>query len=306
MLRYIVEDINGNLTEFNKPVKVSFVSSEEAPADKLTVVFAVKGSVPALKNIEMLDGIERVFYGIVDEQITEETINGVMLTVNARSLACILLDNEAMPQTYCIPSMPLLMKRHFAPLGFEHFIGTDKAFNGEMTISKGMSEWSVLKSFCEAFTNTAPRVHPDGTIDITGAPRETVYLQPERIITLKRSLKNKNLISEIIARTYTGGGYEMPIENRLAKKLGIKRRRYVNSIDGKSRTVITARKFLRKSTSEYEQITADCCGRVLCSIGAELVIGKGNGRCIVKEINYISDCEGEHTKIYARVKGNDE
>lgn len=306
MLKFILKDTNGKITELKKPLKVSFVSSEEAPADRLTAVFAVDGNIPVIESVEMLDGIERLFYGLVDEQVTEETAEGMLLTVYARSLACILLDNEAMPQTYCIPSMPLLMKRHFSPLGFDHFIGSDEAFNGEMTVSKGMSEWTVLKSFCDAFIGTVPRIHTDGTIDITGNINETVYLQPERIISIKRSLKNKNLISQMIARTYTGGGYEMQIENNSAKKLGIKRRRYINSIDSKSRTVLTAKRLMKKSFSEYEQITADCCGRILCSIGAQLIIGRDKKHYIVKEINYSFDSSGEHTKIYARLKREDE
>ena len=286
MLKFILKDTNGKITELKKPLKVSFVSSEEAPADRLTAVFAVDGNIPVIESVEMLDGIERLFYGLVDEQVTEETAEGMLLTVYARSLACILLDNEAMPQTYCIPSMPLLMKRHFSPLGFEHFIGSDEAFNGEMTVSKGMSEWTVLKSFCDAFIGTVPRIHTDGTIDITGNINETVYLQPERIISIKRSLKNKNLISQMM--------------------LGIKRRRYINSIDSKSRTVLTAKRLMKKSFSEYEQITADCCGRILCSIGAQLIIGRDKKHYIVKEINYSFDSSGEHTKIYARLKREDE
>ena len=299
MLKYCLTDIDGRVTELKKPMKVSFISSENAPADRLTAVFAVRGRIPVIRSADVYDGREKIFGGLVDVQTDECTERGTLLTVSARSLECLLLDNEAMPQTYCMPSMPLLMKRHFEPLGFDRFIGTGKAFNGEMTISKGMSEWSVLKSFCESFTGTYPKITKDGVIDISGETKQEVCVSPDRIISVKHSLKNRALISKAIARTHTGGVYSMPLVSRLAEKIGVKRIRYVNSIDGKSRTVLSAKKLMERSDMQYEQIIVDCCGCIICDAGASLTIAKNRKKYIVSEINYILDKNGEHTVIYA-------
>ncbi len=299
MLTYSLTDADGRSKELKKPLKVSFISSENAPADRLTAVFAVKGRIPVLHSIDVYDGREKIFTGLVDSQTDECTKNGVLLTVSARSLECILLDNEAMPQTYCMPSMPLLMKRHFAPLGFEKFIGTNKAFNGEITISKGMSEWSVLKSFCESFVGTYPRITKDGAIDISGGAKQEIRISRDRIISLKHSLKNSALISHAVARTHTGGVYSMPLVSRLAEKASVKRKRYINSIDGKSRTVLSAKRLMERSEQQYEQITADCCGCIICDVGTVLTLEKDRKKYIVSEINYMLGSDGEHTVIYA-------
>ena len=247
MLTYIIKDIKGKETEFKKPVSVNIVSSEDAPADSLYAVFAVSGAVPVLEGIEVLEGSERIFRGKIDSQTIEKNNKGLLLTVKARSIECVLLDNEALPQTYCMPSMPLLMKRHFEPLGFYDFVGTEKAFNGELNITKGMSEWGVLSAFCRHFMNTVPRIDRNGAINITGEEsKEIVYLSSDRCLSVKNTLTRSNLISDIYARTYTAGGYEMPLENEFAKSLGVKRIRYVNSIDSESRTVLSTKEMITK------------------------------------------------------------
>lgn len=51
-----------------------------------------------------------MFRGIVDEQIETISESGIILEINARSLAALLLDNEAMPQSCCLPDMQLLWR----------------------------------------------------------------------------------------------------------------------------------------------------------------------------------------------------
>ena len=91
----------------------------------------------------------------------------------------------------------------------------------------------------------------------------------------------------------------MPLVSKLAEKTGVKRRRYINSIDGKSRTVLSAKKLMEKSDMQYEQIIIDCCGCIICDVGAWLSIEKDRKKYIISEINYMLGSDGEHTVIYA-------
>lgn len=303
MLTYVIRDINGKTTKFKKPVSVNIVSSEDAPANSLYAVFTVSGFVPVLDRIDVFNGSERIFFGKVDSQTTEKNKNGQLLTIKARSMECVLLDNEALPQTYCMPSMPLLMKRHFEPLGFDSFIGTAKAFSGELTITKGMSEWGVLSAFCRHFMNTVPKMDSNGVINITGdESSEVVYLSSDRCISVKSTLDRSSLISEIYARTYTAGGYEMPLENDFARQLGVKKIRYVNSIDSESRTVLSTREIIKKSNQKYERIEIEYVGCILCERGAKLVLDNNDRNIRVREIHYTLDSNGERTKIYSEVR----
>lgn len=299
MLSFVLTDIFGKRTTMKCPLRVSLVSSKEAPADGLTASFAVCGEAPVMSMIEMTENEECLFRGIVDRQTERQGPGGCLLTVCARSLAAILLDNEALPQTYCLPSMPLLMERHFKRLGFYDFIGEDNPFNGEMTISKGMSEWAVLKSFCEVFTGTEPRVTREGIIDISGENREQIFISRKRLLSLQRSRNRSALVSELLARTRTSGGYEMPLKSKLAEKMGVVRRRYVNSIDSKSRTVLTARAMLKSCEDSFEVLKLTVDGRLVCSVGARLYPEGEEGDFLIDRIEYVLDENGERTNIDA-------
>ena len=303
MLKYVIRDNGGNDICFFSPLRVSLVTSLEAPADRLKAVFAVTGRVPALYSAEVMKDGERVFFGYIDEQSEELNSNGSFLTISARSLAAVLLDNEACPQIYCTPSMPLLMKRHFGPLGFKDYIGTDRAFNGQLVISKGMSEWSVLRSFCRYFTNTEPRITKDGVIDISGTGTdETLYISPDIVYSVKRELRNKALISEIKARTRAAGDYSMPLQSETAKRTGVRRRRYVNSAESISGTVLTAERMIEQSERDYERLTAGCAGCMLCETGITLIMAGDRKKYRITEIVYTFDSSGERTVISAEVK----
>ena len=303
MLKYIIKDAEDRSVCFTSPLKVSIVSSLDAPADRLSAVFAVKGDVPALYSAEVLKDGERVFYGLIDEQSVELNRNGSFLSVSARSLAALLLDNEAHPQIYCSPSMPLLMKRHFEPLGFKSYRGTEKAFNGQLVVSKGMSEWSLLKSFCRYFAQTEPRITKNGVIDISGEQKDEVLcLAPDRAYSIRHELRNKALISEIRARTYASGDYIMPIKSDLAEELRIQRKRYVNAVGSRSGTVISSRRIIKQSEREYESLVVGCAGCMLCDTGITLRIAGDKKQYRIREVVYTLDTSGEKTSIYAEVK----
>src|SRR5699024_3417624 len=92
--------------------------------------------------IQLMDRAGRVlFAGIVDEQVLSEDGDGITVELSARSRAALLLDNEAQPQIYYMPSLKLLFERHAAPCGFTGYLGRDEVFGGAFTVEKGMSEW---------------------------------------------------------------------------------------------------------------------------------------------------------------------
>lgn len=302
MLKYIIRDINNNVTIMKRPVRVMLTSSENAPADRISAAFAVRGEVPVLYSIEVINSGERVFFGYVDEQSERRDKNGVLLTVSARSLAAVLLDNEARPQVYCCPSMELLMKRHFAPLGFEKFRGGNKSFNGQITVSKGMSEWSLLEAFCRFMPGVEPRIDKYGVIDISGEDTgEALYLSCDCIMSKRRELRNSAFISEIMARTNISGGYDMPIRNKKAQSLGIKRRRYLDLADKSRRNVSDAKKIAESSCRAYERLILECGGCFLCQAGCGLKIEGDRKKYRITEIIYSFGLSGEKTRIEAEV-----
>ena len=303
MLKYIIKDIYGNETVFRKPLKVNFVSSEDAPADSLTAVFSADGTIYPLLSIEVLDNNDRIFFGYIDTQSDEQTISGIFLTVTARSIAGILLDNEALPQTYSMVSMNDLMKRHFEPFGFQHFKGTRKTFDDEFIITKGMSEWAVLANFCKKFTGTVPKIDCYGNIDISeNKDNDCIYISSNQCISKKHTLKRHILISMIMERAAVSDGYVMPFEDELAKSLKVNKKRYINTVDNKNLSPMSARNILDNADNKYEQVILEISGCIICRVGDELIIDNEDKKYIIKEIHYSLGVEGEKTRVYAEVK----
>ena len=303
MLKYIIRDIYGNETVFKKPLKVNFVSSEDAPADSLTAVFSADGVIYPLMSIEVTDNNERIFYGYIDTQSDEQSINGYFLTVTARSLESILLDNEALPQTYSMVSMRDLMKRHFELLGFNNFKGTDKTFDDEFVITKGMSEWAVLANFCRKFTGTVPKIDCHGNIDISeNKDNDCIYISSSQCISKKHTLKRHLLISLIMERAAVSDGYVMPFEDELAKSLKVNRKRYINTVDNKNLSPMSARNILDNADNKYEQVILEVSGCIICRVGDELILDNEDKKYIIKEIHYSLGIDGEKTRLYAEVR----
>ncbi len=303
MLKYILTDINNVETTLKNPLNMSIVSSEDAPADSLKAVFAVSGAIPELYAVRVLDGSEIIFYGFVDEQTEMVADRGSLLEIKARGPESVLLDNEAMPQTYCMPTMKILYERHFKPLGFKGIEGGDKPFPGDLVISKGMSEWQVLSNFCEKFCKSKPVVRSDLVIE-TGEnfrPDTICIGENSPIIKISRTLKRMAPISDIYARTYIAGGYEMYFHNDMAKKHNITRKRYFNCVDGKYRSVLYADDIIKNSNGKYESYVIDVSGIIGCKVRDRLRLRNKREEMKIDELHYILDSSGEHTRIYAEV-----
>ncbi len=303
MLKYILKDINDVETAFEHPLSMSIVSSEDAPADSFRAVFAVSGKIPELYSVRVLDGGEVVFFGFVDEQTETVADKGILLEISARGPESVLLDNEAMPQTYCMPTMKILFERHFEPLGFKGVVGGERAFPGDLVISKGMSEWQVLSNYCEKFCKSRPVVRSDLVIE-TGenSQPDTIYLgENSSIIKISRTISRNAPVSDIYVRTYFAGGYEMYVGNETAKKHRIQRKRYFNCADSKYRSVLYADNIIKNSNGKYERYTIDLSGILGCKVGDTLMVRNRRGKMKIDELHYILDGSGEHTRIYAEV-----
>lgn len=302
MLKYEVTDISGKSTQFRFPVRAGIISSYDAPADSLSAVFAAEGKIPLLKTIVVSSGSRIIFSGEIDEQTETVSSGRHLLELRARSRESILLDNEARPQTYCMPSMPLLMKRHFEALGFEGFIGTEKAFNGELNITKGMSEWEVLDCFCRKFVGTVPRLTVDGIIDISGEDNGELILigNEARLLSSVRHRKRHVLMSELFVRTHIRGDYDMKINDSLAQSCKVARRRYVNAV----RTMASAKKIIESADNAFESYENLYSGCIICRPGDKIRSSSDSRIMRVREVRYLRDSSGEKTRIFAEVTGN--
>ena len=303
MLRAVLSDIRGRKKHMEELLSLSIISSSDAPADSLRAVFPVKGSVGEYTDIEVYLGNESIFHGMVDEQTEEKGEKGHFLELRARTMEAVLLDNEARPETLCLADGDLIFERHFRDLGFKGIRGGGTPCGGELVISKGMSEWDVLEEFCNKFSGTRPVIHNDGIIDISGKDNSAlIMLSPDRIGYVKKCLRRSRVISEIFARTYNAGGYEMRLTGELAEKKRIRRRRFVNASETKRRSAGAVRELIGRSEKSYESRIIGYRELVPCRPGDKVRIRGESTDLRVKEVHLSVDAKGSGTRIYGEVE----
>lgn len=304
MLKYILTDIDGQTTHLSKSLSMSFVSSSDSPADSLRVTFAVDSPAEEIYSVKVLDGAETVFFGYADEQTETVSGNGIILTVKARSLAALLLDNEAMPQVYCLPTMDIIFEQHLKALGFTDYSGENYVCKGDLIITKGMSEWEMLCLFCSISGIEKPYVTSDGSLTI-GKKRETdtVFLDSDSPkVKFSRIIKRNALISDIYIRTSKDDGYNYHMENNYAKKHKGTKIRYFNSADNFRRSPAYAGKLMTAGNHAFINCTAEIPGIVSCRTGDSLKISGKREKYIITEVRYNSGQDGERTIITAEVE----
>lgn len=301
MLKIILTDIDNKEYIYINPLSLTLSRESAAPADSLTVLFASDNRKIQFSDICVYDGKSCVFKGIVDEQIETISENGCLLEINARSMAALLLDNEAMPQNCSLPNMQLFMERNFSGLGFKKYIGEDISKSGSISIDKGTSEWSVLERYCKGFLGVTPSVNETGIIDISGGKPELVIIPNKgeiRLMSLKHMLKRCRIISEYRIRASRGNGYEMIIDNEKAKRLNIRAVRYLNAVDSKNDSIASCCSDMEDSNNSYETVEIVVSGRVLARVGDYVVIsGYDFGNLCIESLRYELDGDGEKTRL---------
>lgn len=254
------------------PLSLFINREEDVPADDLTAVFAYTAPLPELSEIRVTDGDEILFSGIVDEQSVFCSANGIVLKITARSMAALLLDNEAQPQCYDRPCADDMFRRHILPLGITRYSCDRQERPARFEILKGMSQWQALSLFCRSCLDSAPSVTPDGCVMMcehkkAEAPlcfggREGLPIT-EGIVKIKRYKR----LSRIFVKTGNDQGYDMIMEDKDAQESGIKRERFLNASNPLSVPVSRADTMLENGRKQSIEIVLTCPARMTAALG---------------------------------------
>lgn len=282
------------------PASAKLVRSEDAPADGFSGVF------PLLKNTENLVGLRIYdrnkalwFDGIVDEQ-KESLGAGRTLTLIARSRAALLLDNEALPQTYRMPSLQTVFQRHIQPYGFQVYLGDNRVFSEELIISKGMSEWQAAEEFCIRFLRVKPRMLGN-IFDASGrSTQKSVYFDNDGGIRYSSAVidyRYYKLYSEVMVKSGESNLYAVGARGTEAAALGIRRRRYLSG--GQNAEAVAA-----AAARKAFQAEITCPGEFTAEIGTGAVLHDAQlgtlQELAVSQIAYSLNESGEKSTVTLR------
>lgn len=274
---YEVFDNLGAKIKLGDAMSVKIVRDIDVPADALYATFAIRSSINELKYIKVYESDKLVFNGIIDEQNIEYSDDGCFLKISSRDITSLLIDNEALPQNYEMPSLGVIFDRHIKPYGFTDFLGNERPFSSTFTVYKGMSEWDVLENFCYNFLGTHPKVINNTTIDATGlySSSNTINIDNKSGVLYKSinyKINRYKRISEVFIRTNKDGAYDVRTYDQSAIDSSIKRKRYLNAFNDTRTPVSFGEDMIKNSKAGSYIFTAKCIGNINASVGAKATI----------------------------------
>lgn len=287
--------VNGARAELGQPLSLFLSRERDAPADFLRASFRVEGSLPELREMEIFQGERRWFTGLVDEQNTALTANGLRVELVCRSLEAILLDNEALPEPIQTPSLPALSERLLTPFGLTLGEGDRSPMKEPFPVEKGESCWTVLERFCKRLAGTTPWVDESGAVQCAAAEPGRMRLRNVLSAELRR-LPCKE-IQEVWQQSCRGG-YDTRYRGVgfSPGRPGTPRRRYVSMQRGKN-----PREVLQTGREDAFLLAVTCQGLWWPGRGDLASVSlPGLGEfesCPVRSVQYRRDSSGERTSL---------
>ena len=283
---------------------IEVIHSLESPAVSIGASFACDKMPDEAAVIKLYGDGKQLFDGMIDSQSVKTYPAGIIMNVEARSKAGVLLDNEALPQSYSFVDADTLFSRYIAPFGFtcENKIG--RVNLAVYTVKKGISVWEAFKNFVERAYRLTPYVQGNkviitrenpvfsGVISNTGAGMHFTELEYIR--------SPYEIISEVVIRNQKGI-YSVVVQNEADIKKGVQRRRYMAPTAELADTAYTdAHMMINNSKTAAQEV------RVTLPELAEVELGQGltiNDNAFklsgfsVKEFTYRVNAAGSYTDI---------
>lgn len=289
------------------PIEAELSMEEGTPADGFRGIFPWKEDFQnqSMAFLEITgEGGKTIFSGPIDEIRHSLSAKGNMLEISARSEIAVLLDNEAVPQTYAYPSLPLLFEDHGKPYGFtlRQERKAEGGFAQPYPVTKGMSEWEAMDSFCRRFFHAPLKCRSKDLYLFEEEPvKELAFGKDIPIASAFFRNKIYERYSEILLRPPNAEAYARRIRDEEAAGQGIFRRRLLSG------TPERAREELKASANRAFSIQVVSPSAPLGSVGdsASLEI-RGMERyegLYIAEIQYICRGSGESCRYILRRKG---
>lgn len=309
MLHVTVTDRHGRERQPEGVLTVVLDCDERVPADSMTVSCLYDAALRTdARRLNGYTGDRLVFTGALDNIVTEKTAAGMVMRLNARSLAAGLLDNEAEPVTYRAPGAALIERRHLQPFGIRSATADNTPYCGTLKIDKGMSHWQVLRRFCRSCYHCEPRVTGDGRAFLDGKRQEETVLFADTgegvaYYALKESRQRHRLLSEIRLKFKQTNSYSSVLRNSDPEAADIRRVRFVNAAADHT-TIDTAQTMLQNSSRDSYVLRLFCPGCQTETLGKRAAaedsrLGRLDGLTVAR-VRYTADRRGEKSEVYLR------
>lgn len=166
------------------------------------------------------------FFGYADQQKLTVTPGQRRGFVYARSSACLLLDNEALPISLNAPNVDQMVHHYAAPFGFTAALPAGTA-PGQYTVEKGTSCFGALQGFMQVLGAKGVFVDPENRLCVYGS-EVPVTLPGDQITSITAVTERGEAPGVYAYKIASAEPYCRRLEAGYFADKKISRRRYVN------------------------------------------------------------------------------
>ena len=299
---------DGRRQSLKNCIRLELVRGLDSPADGFRASFAADKILPDIKGIEAYIENTPLFEGTVDEQEYSISARGRVLSLEARGLGALVLDNEARPRTLWGANLTTMFSLLLKPYGLRLYNKMPHAALPVFTIFKGMSEWEAFADFSSRLHNIRPYLR--GDLVIVGRPdsgRRLVFSNGNKNAIKFCALTHRRSPHEIISKIYlrdAEGYYSSSVQNSAAQRLGIQRERFLIPAGEYATAPHTdANLKIRRSHYKSSAVVLRCPGFVSAEPGWEAAVEDeaiSRQNLLVEELRYSMDDSGIFTEFTLR------
>ena len=240
---------DGRKLRFYNPIYLRLIKSFDCPASSLRVKVLSEKEPPYLREIHIRRQGKIVFRGFLDRQIFEKSKEGGFLSIEARSMGCLLTDNEAVPGAYYNASLGSIFDKYIGSFGvFENCLDKN-ARSYETIITKGKSRWEAFSHFCSLTLGKTPYIRFDNRV-VTGSFEKNISLDDAYSV---RKIYNPSKIISVAVLRDENGAYRKVFRSPFKRSKGILRVRYFpGTKDWESKKRESALEIFKKSLAKSE------------------------------------------------------
>jgi hypothetical protein len=300
VLKFILYDLSENTFEVKNVISYEISRDVSAPCDAVRLTFETDDTLDEINRVEVFDGDKKVFNGYADTQREYVAKDGFECFIYARSSACVLVDNEAVPYTYNMPSAKSLCVKNSKDFGFKCCLD-DIYCESSYQVNKGQSCFAAINNFVYGITGKRIMVNVDNEIVLPDSESEIDFAEFD-IISEKRVINRGNVVSEVDYKINDENDYSHHIKSRFFEQQKINRTLKLNlsSLPQWQRdyTLINTLMTADELYNTIELVIDGCKDLTLYSLAKyeSKKFGKAQNY-IINSVCMISDTNGERTKV---------
>lgn len=229
MLTVILETYDGERYQLPMLVEWDLTHTGSVPCDSMAVTClydqGMSDVLPRATRFAARSGGTTMLRGVVDAYEISFSPQGMLVTVEGRGMAALLLDNESEAITYGRASLADILQNHVTPYGVSTEVRREVSGRNYAVVS-GSSQWKALRGFTHRYGGFEPYFTREGVLvagPLWGSGRTLRINDETPLLSLRKREQRYGVISEMLIQDKVQGVSHSVVNEDFAAQGGQRR-----------------------------------------------------------------------------------